>query len=134
MRLRFRPQPGRGCSVSRRCLTVCLPNALHHFFHSQKVQHAGMLVGWVRARLFNIAHNCSRHEEAGKRNAVTAKRNQGNSHWKLTRLLRVALLSRFSRMGQLHPAEVNFERQPGQIHAICDSEQDFRHAGGCILQ
>jgi hypothetical protein len=66
--------------------------------------------------------------------AVTAKHNQGNSHWKLTRLLHVTLLSRFSRMGQLHPAEVNFERQPGQIRAVCDSEQDFRNAGGCIMQ
>ena len=52
----------------------------------------------------------------------------------LTRLLFLAQLSRFSRMGQLHPGEINFERQPGQIRAVCDSEQDFRNAGGCILQ
>ena len=52
----------------------------------------------------------------------------------LTRLLHLALLSRFTRMSQLHPGEINFERQPGQIRAVCDSEQDFRNAGGCILQ
>ena len=52
----------------------------------------------------------------------------------LTRLLPFALLSRFSRMGQLRPGEINFERQPGQIRAVCDSEQDFRNAGGGILQ
>jgi hypothetical protein len=52
----------------------------------------------------------------------------------LTCILNLALLSRFSRMGQLHPAEINFERQPGQIRAICDAEQDFRNARGCILQ
>jgi hypothetical protein len=50
----------------------------------------------------------------------------------LTRLLHLALLSRFTRMSQLHPGEINFERQPGQIGAVCDSEQDFRNAGGCI--
>jgi hypothetical protein len=53
---------------------------------------------------------------------------------KLTRLLHLALLSRFSRMGQLHASEINFERQPSQIGTVCDSEQDFRNAGGCILQ
>jgi hypothetical protein len=56
--------------------------------------------------------------------------------WKfeLTRLLPLALLSRLSRKGQLHSPEINFERQPGQIRAVCDSEQDFRNAGGRILQ
>jgi hypothetical protein len=45
MGLRFRPQPGKGCRVSRSCFTVCRLNALDHFFHSQKVQHAGIVVG-----------------------------------------------------------------------------------------
>ena len=53
---------------------------------------------------------------------------------KLTRLLHLALLSRFSRMGQFHASEINFERQPRQIRAVCDSEQDFRNAGGCRLR
>ena len=44
------------------------------------------------------------------------------------------MLSRFSSMGQLHSAEINFERQPGQIRTVGDSEQSFRNAGGCILQ
>ena len=52
----------------------------------------------------------------------------------LTRLLPFALLSRFSRMGQLRPGKINFERQPGQIRAVCDSEQHFRNAGGGVLQ
>jgi hypothetical protein len=52
----------------------------------------------------------------------------------LTRLLHLALLSRFTRMSQLHPSEINFERQPSQIRAVCDSEQDFRNAGGRILR
>jgi hypothetical protein len=52
---------------------------------------------------------------------------------KLTRLLHLALLSRFSRVCQFHSSEINFSRQPGQIRAVCDSEQDFRNAGGCIL-
>ena len=53
---------------------------------------------------------------------------------KLTRVLHLALLSRFSPVGQLHASEINFERQPGQIRTVGDSEQDFRNAGGCILQ
>ena len=46
--------------------------------------------------------------------------------WKfgLTHLLHLALLSRFTLMSQFHPGEINFERQPGQIRAVCDSEQE----------
>ena len=56
MRLIFRPQLKRVkyLRLSRR--TICLLNALDHFFHSQKVPHAGMLVGWIGVCLFSIAH------------------------------------------------------------------------------
>ena len=131
MRLIFRPQFGRvkHLRLSRR--TIFVLNALDHFFHSQNVLHAK-----DSSRIDQIASGqyCSQslsREEACKHSAITAKRN---SRWKLTHFLHVALLSLFSRMSQLHPAEINFERQPGKIRAVCDSEQDFRNAGGCILQ
>ena len=56
MRLIFRSQLGRvkHLRLSRR--TTCLLNALYHFLHSQDVLHVEMLVGWIRVRLFSIAH------------------------------------------------------------------------------
>lgn len=56
MRLIFRPQLGRVKHLRLSRHTICILNALDHFFHSQKVLHAGMLVGWIGVRLFSIAH------------------------------------------------------------------------------
>jgi hypothetical protein len=35
---------------------ACFLNTFDYFFQSQHVLHAGMVVGWIRVRLFNIAH------------------------------------------------------------------------------
>jgi hypothetical protein len=57
MRLIFRPQLGRMKHLRPSRWVICVLDALHHFCQSQQA-HRGMLVGRVRARLFNIAHNC----------------------------------------------------------------------------
>ena len=59
---------------------------------------------------------------------------QPGQRLELTGSLRLAVLSCFFRMGQLHPREIAFEKQPGQIHDVCDAEQNFRNAGDCVLQ
>src|SRR5439155_9474719 len=43
----------------------------------------------------------------------------------LTRLLLLPLLARFSLMGQLHALKIHFERQPRQVRAVGNSEQNF---------
>src|SRR5438132_11472523 len=48
------------------------------------------------------------------------------SSWRnLTRLLLLPLLARFSLMGQLHALKIHFERQPRQVRAVGNSEQNF---------
>jgi len=50
----------------------------------------------------------------------------------LTRLLRLPLLARFFLMGQLYAFEIHLERQPGQVRAVGNPEQDFGNSADCF--
>src|SRR5208282_888721 len=50
----------------------------------------------------------------------------------LTYLLLFFLLARFSLMGQLEALEIHFDRQPGQVRAVSNSEQGFGNSTDCF--